>query len=151
MELAVKQFHELTVDELYDILKLRVDTFVVEQNCPYPEIDGSDRAAYHVFLREEGAIKAYLRVLPPHVTFDDCALGRVVAAERRRGLASRVLAAGIETARREFGADAIMLEAQTYARSLYEKAGFRQVSEEFLEDGIPHIKMRLELPGEETR
>ena len=151
MELVVKRFQELTVDELYDILRLRVDVFVVEQSCPYPEIDGNDRAARHVFLREDGRIKAYLRVLPPHVSFDTCALGRVVAAERRRGLASRVLAEGIEVARREFGTGAIMLEAQTYARGLYEKAGFRQVSEEFLEDGIPHIRMRLELPEEETR
>ena len=141
MELVVKRFQELTVDGLYDILRLR----------PYPEIDGNDRAVRHVFLREDGRIKAYLRVLPPHVIFDTCALGRVVAAERRRGLASRVLAAGIEVARREFGAGAIMLEAQTYARGHYEKAGFRQVSEKFLEDGIPHIRMRLELPEEEIR
>ena len=146
MELIVKHFRELTADELYDILRLRVDVFVVEQNCPYPEIDGNDKDAYHVFLREDNAIKAYLRVLPPGVAFDTCALGRVIAAERRRGLGSRVVAAGIDTARKKYGARAITLEAQVYARGLYEKAGFRQTSEEFLEDGIPHIRMRLDLP-----
>lgn len=145
MELIVKHFRDLTAEEVYDLLKLRVDVFVVEQNCPYPEIDGKDKDAYHVFLREGGVLKAYLRVLPPGAAFDTCALGRVVAAERRRGLGSRIVAAGIQTARERYHARAITLEAQVYARSLYEKAGFRQISEEFLEDGIPHIKMRLEL------
>lgn len=145
MELIVKHFRDLTAEEVYDLLRLRVDVFVVEQNCPYPEIDGKDKDAYHVFLREGSAIKAYLRVLPPSVSFDTCALGRVIASERRRGLGSRIVAAGIQAAREYYQAQVITLEAQVYAKGLYEKAGFRQISEEFLEDGIPHIKMRLEL------
>ena len=151
MELVVKRFGELTVEELYEILRLRVDIFVLEQRCLYPEIDGRDPGAWHVFFREEGAIKAYLRVLPPGVSFPEAALGRVLAAERRRGLGSRIVAEGIRIAREKLGTEVLMLEAQTYARGLYEKAGFRQVSEEFLEDGIPHILMRRDGREQEER
>lgn len=151
MELVVKRFGELTVEELYEILRLRVDIFVLEQRCLYPEIDGRDPAAWHVFFREEGAIKAYLRVLPPGVSFPEAALGRVLAAERRRGLGSRIVAEGIRIAREKLGTEVLMLEAQTYARGLYERAGFRQVSEEFLEDGIPHILMRRDGREQEER
>lgn len=151
MELVVKRFGELTVEELYEILRLRVDIFVLEQRCLYPEIDGRDPTAWHVFFREKGAIKAYLRVLPPGVSFPEAALGRVLAAERRRGLGSRIVAEGIRIAREKLGTEVLMLEAQTYARGLYERAGFRQVSEEFLEDGIPHILMRRDGREQEER
>lgn len=150
MELLVKPFDQLTLAELYQIMELRVSVFVVEQQCPYPEIDGRDPQAYHVFLRDGDGIQAYLRVLPPGSSFPEAAIGRVIAVKRRCGLGTRLLAAGIDTAREKFHADAIQLEAQTYARGLYEKAGFHQVSEEFLEDGIPHIRMRLELPRAEA-
>ncbi len=150
MELVVKRFGELTLEELYEILCLRVEVFVVEQNCPYREIDGRDRDAWHVFLRDSGGIKAYLRVLPPGLSFPEAALGRVLAVERRRGLGSQIVKAGIQVAGEKLGADSLVLEAQTYARKLYEKAGFRQISEEFLEDGIPHILMRWTRDGEKT-
>ncbi len=143
MELCVKRFDQLTLDELYDIMELRVAVFVVEQTCPYPEIDGRDKGAYHVFLRDEAGIQAYLRVLDRGVSFPEVSIGRVIAVKRRQGLGTEILRAGIRTAVEKFGADAIRIEAQTYARSLYEKQGFRQVSEEFLEDGIPHIQMLL--------
>lgn len=145
MELCVKRFGELTKEELYAILKLRVSVFVVEQNCPYMELDDRDQAAIHVFLRENGEILAYLRVMDRGVNSEYVSIGRVIAAKRRCGLGSAVLRAGIQTAEEKFGADRIYLEAQTYARGLYEKQGFRQSSKEFLEDGIPHIKMMLEL------
>ena len=129
MKLTVKGFAELTVTELYEILRLRVDVFVVEQQCPYPEIDGKDPSAVHLFLQDGAGIHAYLRLLPPGVSFDT-------------GLGRQIVAAGIQEAKRR-GMDALTIEAQTYARGLYEQAGFRQISEEFLEDGIPHIRMRL--------
>lgn len=144
MKLVVKKFHELTADELYSILKLRVDVFVVEQNCPYPEIDGKDREAYHVWLEDEDGIAAYLRVLDKGVSFDDAAIGRVISARRRKGFGTIVLKEGIKVAKEKFCADKITIEAQVYARKFYENVGFRQVSEEFLEDGIPHILMTLE-------
>ena len=145
MELSAKRFDELTNSELYDILKLRVNTFVVEQNCPYPELDDKDQDALHVFLRDEEGIQAYLRIMGRGVSSEYVSIGRVVAVKRRCGFGSRVLEEGMRLAKERFGAEKIYLEAQTYARTLYEKHGFRQISEEFLEDGIPHIKMIAEV------
>ena len=145
MELCIKKFEELSGAELYEILKLRVDVFVVEQNCPYRELDGKDQGALHVYLRDAGEIVAYLRVLAPGVSFAEASLGRVIAARRRCGLGTRVLRAGIAAARDFFHAAAIRIEAQEYARAFYEKQGFAPVSEVFLEDGIPHIQMLLKL------
>lgn len=145
MELIKKYFHELTTDELYEIMKLRVDVFVVEQNCAYHELDDIDKESIHVYLKDENVIHAYCRVIPKGLTFEHVSIGRVIAKERNKGLGSRIVQAGIRTAAEEFHADIIEIEAQTYARSLYEKQGFKQVSEEFLEDGIPHIKMKLEV------
>ena len=145
MELIVKHFSELSAEELFEIYKLRVSVFIVEQSCPYQDIDDADKSAYHVWLRDEDGIEAYARVLPAGVAFPTAAFGRVIAVKRRCGLGTKIVAAAIETARDKLGADRITIEAQVYARSLYENLGFRQTSEEFLEDGIPHIQMQLEL------
>lgn len=144
MELCVRSFEELTKEELYEILKLRTDVFVVEQQCPYPELDGRDQGAWHVFLRDEEGIRAYLRVMDKGVMLPEVSIGRVLSVERRKGLASRLLQEGIRVAEEKFGAEVIALEAQTYAASLYEKQGFRICGKEFLEDGIPHVLMRRE-------
>ena len=144
MELHIKRFGELTTDELYRLLKLRVAVFVVEQQCPYMELDDLDQGAVHVWLEKNGEIKAYLRVLDRGAENEAVSIGRVIAAERRKGYGSRVLAEGIRVARETFLADRIYLEAQTYAKGLYEKQGFRQISDEFLLDDIPHVKMILE-------
>ena len=141
MELICKHFTQLTRDELFAIYKLRVAVFIVEQQCAYPEIDDADQVAWHLWLQDGDGIAAYLRVLPPGATFDTASLGRVIAVKRRQGLGSRIVAAGIRAAQEQFGAQTITIEAQTYARSLYERAGFVQTSQEFLEDGIPHIRM----------
>ncbi len=143
MELHIKRFQELTADELYDLLKLRTDVFVVEQKCPYPELDGLDRKAIHVWRSDEGGVAACLRVMDRGAESQYVSIGRVVAARRRQGLGTRVLREGIRAAREYFGAEHIYLEAQTYALGLYEKQGFRAISEEFLLDGIPHVKMLL--------
>ena len=145
MQLFVMHFSKLSNTELYAILKVRQDVFVVEQNCPFPEIDGRDLDAYHIWLEEDGKILAYARVLDRGVSFDTPAVGRVISMRRREGLGSRILSEGIRIAREKYSAEAVMLEAQVYARKLYEKHGFIQVSDEFLEDGIPHILMRLDL------
>ena len=89
MELVVKHYSELTADELYDILHARVLVFVVEQKCPYEEVDGRDRQAYHVFLRDETGIKAYLRVLDRGVSFEEVSIGRVEALRGSRLPAGR--------------------------------------------------------------
>ncbi len=144
MELTAKHFSELTTQELFEIFKLRVSVFVVEQKCYYQEVDEHDSAAYHVWLHDEDGIEAYLRVLPAGETFEEVSIGRVIAVKRRRGLGTKIVAAGIDVAREKLGAKKIKIEAQTYARALYEKLGFVQVGEEFLEDGIPHIPMLWE-------
>lgn len=141
MELIVKSFDELTTDELYELLRLRVNVFVVEQQCPYAELDGRDRAALHVFLRDELGVAGCLRVLPAGVQEPEDAIGRVVTRDRGTGLGRRLMEAGMQAAQERFGAQVIVLEAQVYARGFYEKLGFRQVSAPFDEDGIPHIRM----------
>lgn len=143
MELIAKDFPQLTAAQLHKIYRLRVSVFVVEQQCPYQEVDDADVSACHVWLQDGEDIAAYLRVLPGEN--GEAAIGRVIAARRRQGLGSRILAEGIRIAKEKFSARTISLEAQVYARRLYEKAGFEAVSEEFLEDGIPHIRMRLTL------
>lgn len=145
MKLVVKHFSELSADELFELYKLRVSVFVVEQKCPYQEVDDADRAAYHVWLKDENGIEAYARVLPQGTVFPTASIGRVIAVRRRCGLGSKIVEAAVNVARIYLNADKITIEAQVYARSLYEKHGFRQTSEEFLEDGIPHIQMQLEL------
>ena len=142
MEQIVKHFSALSAQELFEIYRLRVSVFVVEQKCPYQEVDDADRAAYHVWLRDADGIAAYARVLPPGAAFPTAAIGRVIAVKRRCGLGSRIVAAAIDVAETKLHADVITIEAQAYARALYEKLGFRQTSEEFLEDGIPHIRMQ---------
>lgn len=143
MTLFVKHFDELSLDELYEILKLRVDVFVVEQKCPYPEIDDWDQNALHVFLKDASGIQAYLRVLDRDVEGEHVAIGRVIARKRGCGLGSKILSEGILVAQRHFHAEKIYLEAQTNAVKFYEKAGFRQTSDPFPIDGIPHVKMMM--------
>ena len=145
MELVIKKFNELTIEELHEILKVRVAVFVVEQNCPYQEVDDKDKYSYHVYYRDENGIQAYLRVIEKNNDSDEVAIGRVIAIKRRCGLGTKILEEGIKVAKNYMKANKIVLEAQTYARELYEKLGFKQTSEEFLEDGIPHIKMMLEI------
>lgn len=149
MRLYVKRFGELTADELYRILRLRVAVFVVEQNCPYMETDDRDQNALHVWLEDDTGIAAYLRVMDRGVMSEYVSIGRVVAVRRRQGLGSRILREGIKAAVAYYHADRIYLEAQTYAEGLYTKQGFRRISNEFPEDGIPHVKMLLELSGGE--
>ena len=141
MKLICKHFNDLTAKELYEILRLRVDVFVVEQNCSYPEVDGKDLDAWHLWFEDEDGIAGYLRLLAPGVSFKEASIGRVIAKKRRCGIGSKLMQAGIEKMKEVYGDTDIRIEAQVYAREFYEKAGFVKVSEEFLDDGIPHIEM----------
>lgn len=145
MQLVAKSFSQLTTDELLEIYRVRVAVFVVEQNCAYQEVDLTDKLSYHLWLESENAIKAYLRVIPAGVVRKEVSLGRVIAVERHQGLGTEIVKHGIAFAKEQLGAEEIVIEAQTYVRSLYEKLGFKAESEEFLEDGIPHVRMRLVL------
>lgn len=142
MEIFVKPFEELDINELYEILRLRVDVFVVEQNCPYPEIDGRDLDAIHIYLEDAGEILAYARLYDED---GQVHLGRVIAKKRRKGYGSLILKEAIGAAKKFYQAKQIHIEAQTYAKSLYEKAGFVQISQPFFLDGIEHVKMVLEI------
>ena len=145
MELVIKHFSELTAEELMQIYKLRIAVFVVEQNCPYQDIDGWDSRAYHLWLKDEDGIQAYLRVLPQGTVYEDASLGRVISIKRRCGLATRLLQEGIALAREKFGAKRLIIGAQTYACPVYEKVGFVRTDYEYIEDGIPHVRMIQEL------
>lgn len=145
MELVIKRFSELTRDELYEILQLRVAVFIVEQQCPYQEIDDKDKRAYHIYLKQDNQIKAYLRVVDAGVSFEEVSIGRVLTAERGKGFGTIIMREGIKVAKELLKADKIKIGSQVYAQKMYEKFGFKPVSEEFLEDGIPHIQMVLDL------
>ena len=142
MQIRIKSFEDLTKPELYEILRLRVDVFVVEQKCPYPEIDGKDYNAIHIYLKNEEEILAYARVYKEE---GQVHIGRVIAKERRKGYATLILKEAIKAAKKFYQAKEIHIEAQTYAKKLYEKVGFVEDSEIYLLDGIEHVKMVLEI------
>lgn len=143
-----KEFNQLSVEELYEILRVRSEVFVVEQECIYQDLDGIDRNSIHVFYEEEGKIKAYLRIFWKDKEQKVVQIGRVLTTERGVGLGEKILLEGIKAAEETMGAEIIYIEAQCYAIGFYEKAGFQVTSEEFLEDGIPHVEMRrLKIKG----
>ena len=138
-----KRFQELTVDELYELLRARSEVFVVEQDCVYQDMDGDDQTSIHLWLTVGDKVVALCRVCPAGVHMDEVSIGRVVTTERDKGYGKRIMLEGIKAARECFGAKRIDIEAQEYARGFYEKVGFRQSSGQFMLDGIPHIRMSL--------
>ena len=143
MKIVSKHFDELNSRELYEILKARCDVFVVEQNCAYPELDGLDYDSIHVYGKEDGKLKAYLRA---YIKEDGLVrMGRVLTLERGKGYGAEILKKGIEEIKKHFSPRIIYIEAQSYATGFYEREGFVICSEEFLEDGIAHVQMELKL------
>ena len=139
-EITVKPFAQLSNEELYAILKARVNVFVVEQECPYPELDGKDQEAVHFFLPDEaGTVLAYLRVYENEA--GAMQIGRVLTTVRGASYGRRLLHRAVAYLEETAPGKPVVLEAQTYAIGFYEKEGFVVSSEEFLEDGIPHVKM----------
>ncbi len=132
MKIVSKYFNELTTKELYELLKACAEIFVVEQNCVYQDM-------LHVFFEEEGEVMAYLRAFPKEAC--TVQMGRVLTRQHGTGLGGRLLKTGIEQIQKKMQAKQIYIEAQSYATGFYEREGFRIVSDEFLEDGIPHVKM----------
>lgn len=145
MNSASKFFDELTARELYEILRARAAVFVVEQECVYQDLDGRDYESLHVFFEEGGRVEAYLRAFPRDAA--TVQVGRVLTLRHGTGLGGRLLAEGIEQVRRRMDPDRIYIEAQSYATGFYEREGFEVCSGEFLEDGIPHVAMELDLRG----
>ena len=145
MELILhkKLFSELTAAELYELLRIRSEVFVVEQDCVYQDMDYDDQPSIHLWLTEGKRIVALCRVCPAGTHMDEISIGRVVTTERGKGYGKQIMLAGIEAAREHFNATRIDIEAQEYAKGFYEQVGFRQSSEPFILDGIPHIRMTL--------
>jgi ElaA protein len=140
---TIKRFDELTLEELYAILQLRNEVFIVEQNCVYNDPDGKDQPAWHLMAIEDDRLIAYARILPPGLSYNDPAIGRVVTSSSKRGsgLGRELMKRSIEACEKLFGKSSITLSAQVYLQSFYESLGFIVVGEEYLDDGIPHIKM----------
>ena len=143
MEITVKNFEELTIHELYEILQLRSEVFVVEQDCVYQDIDGKDDKALHCIGKVDGKVAAYTRCFPPGTYFNEAAIGRVVVSESQRKfkLGHDIMKASIDAIIAKFKTETIKLSAQTYLIDFYETHGFKQVGEGNLEDGIPHVAM----------
>ncbi|MGI5949421.1 GNAT family N-acetyltransferase [Peptoniphilus sp.] len=143
MELVIKNFDELGTRELYEILRLRVDVFVVEQKCPYPEVDGVDYESLHLYYKNNKEIVAYIRIYEDKVDKKTVHIGRVISKYRGEGLGKLVMNSAIDEIKRLNKYKKINLLAQVYAKGFYEKLGFKTFGEAFLEDGIPHINMEL--------
>jgi len=136
-----KLFRQLTTDELYELLRVRSEVFVVEQNCVYQDLDGDDQEAIHLWLTLDDKIVALARVCPAGTHMTEISVGRVITTERGKGYGRQIMLHAIDAAIEHFGATLIDIEAQEYAKSFYEGVGFKQSSDTFMLDGIPHIKM----------
>lgn len=142
-----KAFQDLTVDELYELLRVRSEVFVVEQDCVYQDMDGDDQASIHLWLTDGDKVVALCRVCPAGTHMEEVSVGRVITTERGKGYGKLIMLEGIKAAMEYFGAERVDIEAQEYARGFYEQVGFRQSSEPFILDGIPHIRMTWEHVG----
>ncbi|RXM45306.1 GNAT family N-acetyltransferase [Flavobacterium sp. YO64] len=142
----IKPFEALNVNELYDLLKLRSEIFVVEQNCVYLDLDGKDKKALHLIGEYDNKIVAYVRLFDAGITFDDASIGRVVvdANYRDRKWGHNLMREAISAIKSNFNKEKITIGAQLYLKKFYESHGFVQSSEMYLEDDIPHIEMIIE-------
>lgn len=135
-------FEELTKEDLYLILMERVNVFVVEQTCPYPEIDQRDQEALHLMAKEDGTIVAYCRIFQSGIIYDEASIGRVLVTQagRKKGYGKMLLSKALEKLS-ELGETSVKIQAQAYLKSFYESFGFKAVSDCYEEDGIPHLDM----------
>lgn len=143
LEWTIKSFESLSVNELYDILRLRSEIFVVEQNCVYLDLDGKDQKALHLFGTFEGNIVAHARLFKPGISFVHASIGRVTveAKYREKKWGHELMRQAIAGVLEHFGETEITIGAQLYLKKFYESHGFVQTSEMYLEDDIPHIQM----------
>ena len=139
----VKTYQELSRDELYALLQLRVEVFVVEQDCVYQDLDGKDQKALHVLGFKGDALVAYTRIFSPGVYFKEASIGRVVVQEKERShkYGNDLMKRSIQAVEEHFSTTIIKISAQTYLKKFYNNLGFEEVGEGYLEDGIPHIGM----------
>jgi ElaA protein len=140
----IKRFNELSVTELYDMLQLRSEVFVVEQNCVYQDIDGKDQKALHVLGYYQNELTAYTRLFDCGQYFDAASIGRVIVRQKHRTMqfGHELMRVSIAAVADNFNQTAITISAQEYLKKFYESHGFVQTSEMYLEDDIPHIEMK---------
>lgn len=152
MNWELKSFTELSTVTLYDLLALRVNVFIIEQACLYPELDYKDQYCYHLYAFDDSLsldeskrppLLAYLRILPPGVSFEEVSIGRVIVAEKTRGtgLGRELMHRAFSAIKDIYGNVPIRISAQAYLKNFYESLGFESVSEIYLEDDIPHMEM----------
>jgi ElaA protein len=143
MEITIKTFDELTIYELYELLRLRTEIFVVEQDCVYQDMDGKDFKALHVIGKQGEKIVAYTRCFRPGDYFKEASIGRVIVDQKHRKfkLGHEIMEASIKAIKDHYKIGKIKLSAQTYLVKFYESHGFYKVGEDYFEDGIPHIAM----------
>jgi ElaA protein len=143
MNIQVKSFTELNTTELYNLLQLRSEVFVVEQDCVYQDIDFKDQKALHILGYKNDVLTAYTRIFKPGDYFKNSSIGRVVVkdSERKFNFGHQIMKASIAAIKSNFKEDKITISAQKYLKKFYESHGFYQVDDEYLEDGIPHIRM----------
>ena len=143
MNWTLKKFEDLTPNELYAILRLRTEVFVVEQNCVFQDMDNKDQPAYHLMGWKNNTLIAYTRLIPPHLSYEEPSIGRVVtsAAARGGGIGRILMEKSIEEIIRLYGKTPIKLGAQLYLKKFYESLGFMQSGDVYDEDGIDHIEM----------
>lgn len=143
--IVVKSFKELSKLELYNILRLRAEVFIVEQNCVYQDIDDKDHKAHHVMLLKEESIIGYTRIFGRGDYFDEASIGRVVVLknERHHNYGSNLMKASINFIHNQLQEQVIKISAQCYLENFYKAFGFIPKGESYLEDGIPHVAMFL--------
>ncbi len=143
LKILVKSFSEITTSQLYEILQLRSEVFVVEQDCVYQDIDFKDQKALHVIGLKRDKVIAYTRIFKPKDYFLEASIGRVVVkkTERKFNFGHQIIEASISAISTNFKETTIKISAQTYLKKFYESHGFKKIGEEYLEDGITHIAM----------
>lgn len=139
----IKSFDEFTVPELYAVLKARIDVFVIEQNCPYPDLDNYDQRGIHIWAEENGQILAYCRVFDKGIKYDETSLGRVLTTAQGRGknLGRQLIRYAVEIIENRFHTSEIKISAQDYLLRFYSEFGFTDTGKKYLEDDIPHTEM----------
>jgi len=138
-----KKFEELSPAELYDMMRLRSEVFVVEQNCVFLDMDNKDQASYHLAAWNNGTLLAYTRLVPAGVAYEEPSIGRVVTSPGTRGsgMGRILMNKSLEELFRLFGKSPVRIGAQLYLKQFYESLGFEQSGDIYDEDGIDHIQM----------
>lgn len=139
----IKTFDEFTVPELYNVLKTRIDVFVVEQNCPYPDLDDYDQKAVHIWAEENGEVLANCRIFDKGIKYPEASIGRVLTTEKARGkrLGKQLIQYALDAIEARFHTSEVRISAQDYLLKFYGEFGFEDTGKKYLEDDIPHTEM----------